>query len=320
MTEAPPAPAIVAVLALAGLAVSLAITRVRAVRRNHDRAAHPLPPLDARQRAAGTRIEADVRALAREPRSALEAGSLDRAAALIASRLETATTDDALNVVAEIEGRGGGIIVVGAHYDSVAGSPGADDNASGVATLLELHRRFRGETPQKTVRFIAFSNEEPPFFQTPEMGSCVYAAAAAARGEKIDAMINIESVGYYADRQEYPAGLSAIYPARGDFIAFVANIPSAGLLRRCARAFRSSSPVPVESAALPELVSGVAWSDQWSFWRIGVPAVMITDTAFFRNPHYHTAGDLPDTLDYARLSLVADGLEAAVRALANEGS
>jgi Zn-dependent M28 family amino/carboxypeptidase len=224
------------------------------------------------------------------------------------------------NVSAEITGvrRPREIVVVGAHYDSVSETTGADDNASGVAAMLALARVFASKHPQATLRFVAFANEEPPYFQTPDMGSLVYAKACKDRGERIVAMLSLETIGYYsdaADSQKYPAPLSLFYPSSGDFIGFVGDRSSADLVRRVVNAFRSTTKFPCEGAALPSGVPGVGWSDQWSFWQVGYPAVMVTDTAPFRYPRYHTKADTPDKLDYDRMTRVVQGLERVVEDL-----
>lgn len=231
----------------------------------------------------------------------------------------TAQATPCSNIEVEIRGRNANeIVVIGAHYDSVDGSPGADDNASGTAALLALARRMAHSTPARTIRFVAFVNEEPPHFQTNEMGSVVYARRSAERKENIAAMISLESIGYFSDRpgsQEYPPILGAFFPSRGNFIAFAGNLGSYGLLRRSIRAFRASATVPSEGAALPELIPEIGWSDQWAFWRAGYDGIMVTDTAPFRNPGYHTDRDTPETIDYDRFARVVDGLGAVVRAL-----
>ena len=231
-----------------------------------------------------------------------------------------------MNIECEVRGDEE-IIVVGAHYDTVPGSPGADDNASGVAAVIAMAQRLAAEVggaplgrpPRKTIRFVAFANEEPPFFATPQMGSFRYAQRCRDRQEKIIGMFSLETIGYFSDApksQQYPSLLHLIYPPTANFIAFVSNLKSRALLRRSVRAFRKACDVPAESGALPEFIAGVSWSDQWSFWQCGYPAVMVTDTALFRNPHYHTATDRPETLDYGRLAKVVDGLTAMVRQLA----
>ncbi|HWI40022.1 MAG TPA: M20/M25/M40 family metallo-hydrolase, partial [Verrucomicrobiae bacterium] len=214
---------------------------------------------------------------------------------------------------------GGGTVVVGAHYDTVPGSPGADDNASGVATVLELARRFRGRGGEHTIRFVFFVNEEPPFFKGELMGSRVYARWLRSRGEKVVGMLSVESVGYFSDArgsQSYPFPNPGLYPGTGNFIGFVSNLGSQPLLMRALRSFRGRGSIPSEGLAAPGLVAGTDWSDHASFWEQGFPALMVTDTAPFRNPHYHTAGDLPERLDFRRMAEVAEGLAAVVEDLA----
>jgi hypothetical protein len=219
------------------------------------------------------------------------------------------------NLSVEISGarRPEEIVVIGAHYDSHGDAPAADDNASGVAATLALARAFAGKrpVPDRTVRFVLFANEEPPFFQTDAMGSRVYARRCRARGETIVAMLSLETIGYYSDRpgsQKYPFPLSAAYPTRGDFIGFVGDLSSRRLVREVIGSFRRHASFPSEGAALPSGLQGVGWSDQWSFWQEGYPAVMVTDTAQFRNPHYHTPQDTPETLDFDRMARVVEGL------------
>jgi Zn-dependent M28 family amino/carboxypeptidase len=227
------------------------------------------------------------------------------------------------NIVVEIPGRdlAEEIVVVGAHYDSVMGSPGANDNASGVAALLELAREFCAAGPMRTLRLVAFVNEEPPFFKGAEMGSLVYARAARVKGEKIVAMVSLETIGYYSEAegsQEYPfSPLRFFYPTRGNFVAFVGNFASRRLLQKALAAFRGTGVFPSEGLVAPEWLIGVDWSDQWSFWRNGYPAIMITDTAPFRYHHYHTRSDTPDKVDYRALARVTTGLKGMVEGLCN---
>jgi hypothetical protein len=211
------------------------------------------------------------------------------------------------------------ILIIGAHYDSVFGSPGANDNGSGVAATLALARRFAGRASQHTLRFIAFVNEEPPYFLSGEMGSLVYARRCKERGDKISAMISLETIGYFSDApdsQTYPSpGLGVFYPKVGNFIGFVSNVQSRALLRQVIRLFRKNAKIPSEGAALPGFIPGVSWSDQWSFWQEGYPAMMVTDTAPFRYPYYHSSNDTPDKLDYDRFTLVVSGMEKVIEAL-----
>src|SRR2546426_1815512 len=212
------------------------------------------------------------------------------------------------------------VIVLGAHYDTAEDAPGADDNASGVAGVLELARVFAKERQSRTVRFVFFPNEEPPSFPTADMGSRHYATAARVRNDQIVAMLSIESIGYYDTEkgsQRYPFPLNLAYPNVGDFIGFVSNLRSRALLHRAIAAFRAHPTMPTQGAAAPSWVPGVWWSDHWSFWREGYRAIMITDTAPYRNPFYHTPQDTPDKLDYDRMARVVHGLAHVVRAVAN---
>jgi hypothetical protein len=215
--------------------------------------------------------------------------------------------------------KAGEIVLVGAHYDTVPGSPGANDNASGVAALLEISRDFARFRPERTVRFVAFVNEEPPFFASDRMGSAVYAKAARERGDDIRLMVSLEMLGYYSDRpgsQSYPPLLGLFYPDRANFVAMVSNFRSRQALQELVRAFRGGSDFPVESLATFEFVPGLAWSDQLSFWRHGYAAAMVTDTAFYRYPHYHRASDTPEKLAYDSMSRVVVGLRGAIAGIA----
>lgn len=214
-------------------------------------------------------------------------------------------------------------IVLGAHYDTVRGTPGADDNASGVAALIELVRALVPGSLRRprarTLRLVAFANEEAPFFDTPECGSLVYARALKAAGERVRVMLSLEMLGFFSDHpgsQHYPPLLSPFYPDRGNFIGLVSNLGSRARLLELAAAFAAASRFPVEHLASPEWVPGVALSDHHSFWREGYPAVMVTDTAFYRNPHYHTATDTPDTIDADALAAVTAGIAGAVARIA----
>lgn len=223
------------------------------------------------------------------------------------------------NIETEIAGARPEILLIGAHYDSVFGSPGANDNGSGVAATLALARRFAGRKTEHTLRFVAFVNEEPPYFLSGEMGSLVYAGRCKARGDKISVMISLETIGYFSDApnsQTYPSpGLGIFYPKVGNFIGFVSNVHSRALLRRVIALFRQHAKIPSEGAALPWFIPGVSWSDQWSFWKHGYPGIMITDTAPFRYPYYHSANDTPNKLDYDRFALVVSGMEKVIEQL-----
>ena len=226
---------------------------------------------------------------------------------------------DARNIEVEVRGTGEESIVVGAHYDSVAGAPGANDNGSGVAATLELARRLRGTAPARTLRFVFFVNEEPPFFQGMDMGSRRYAIRARERNERIAAMFSLETIGWYSEQpgsQRYPFPLSLFYPSTGNFIAFVSNLSSRALLHESIASFRRQAKFASEGIAAPALIPGVDWSDHASFWEQGYPALMVTDTALYRYPHYHSAADTPDKVDYERLARVVAGLEQILRELA----
>ncbi len=210
------------------------------------------------------------------------------------------------------------IIVVGAHYDTVPGSPGANDNGTGVVAVLALARAFAEAEIARTLRFVAFVNEEPPYFQTAQMGSLVYAKECREQDENIVAMFSLETIGYYSDEensQDYPFPLSLFYPTTGNFIGFVGNLASRGLVRDGVGSFRKQVEFPCEGAAVPGGIPGVGWSDHWAFWHEGYPAVMVTDTAPFRYPYYHTAEDTIDKIRFDRLARVVRGLEKVLRDL-----
>jgi Zn-dependent M28 family amino/carboxypeptidase len=222
------------------------------------------------------------------------------------------------NIICEIKGKEPGLpsLVVGAHYDTVAGTPGADDNASGIAGLLELARMTALNPMRTTVHFAAFSLEEPPVFMSSRMGSHIYAKSLKEEGARLCGMVSLEMLGYYCDRkgcQYYPLPfLRYFYPDRGDFISFVGNISSRTFTKKIKDSFKSYSILPVVSLNTLSIVPGVDFSDHRSFWKFGYPAFMITDTAFYRNPNYHGAGDTPETLDYDRMAELINGLYKAL--------
>jgi Zn-dependent M28 family amino/carboxypeptidase len=294
-----------------------------------------LRPMPAEWEPVRRALEGDVRRLASEigPRHVGQPERLNQAAQFIEASLQgagfasverqtfTVRGVTCANLAVERPGASAPneILVVGAHYDTDPFTPGADDNASGVAALLALARAFVNTTQPRTIRFVAFVNEEMPHFYTQDMGSFRAARRSRERGENIVGMLSLESIGYYstvAHSQRYPAALGAIYPDTGDFIGFVSNLRSRGLLRRAVQAFRRHAEFPTEAAALPAFVPGVAWSDHWAYWKHGYPAIMVTGTAPFRNPNYHRMTDTPDTLDYDRLTRVVSGLASVVRELA----
>jgi Zn-dependent M28 family amino/carboxypeptidase len=228
------------------------------------------------------------------------------------------------NLIATREGstRRNEILLLGAHYDSVVGSPGANDNASGVAALLEISRMFQTLESELTVRFVAFVNEEPPFFWTGQQGSRVYAEAARRRGDDIRLMASLETIGCYSSEpgtQRYPPLFRFFYPDCGNFIGIVSDFRSRTAMRRLAAAFRAHSDFPLQTASTFRFVPGVAWSDHDSFWHQGYSAVMVTDTAFYRYRHYHAPSDTPDKLAYPEFANVTLGLFRAFAVLASEG-
>jgi hypothetical protein len=229
------------------------------------------------------------------------------------------------NLVVEITGtkRPGDIVILGAHYDTIPSTPGADDNASAVAVLLEVARLFRAWTPRRTVRFVAFPCEEMPHFHTHEMGSQVYARQCRARGERIVGMLCLEMVGFFTSElgvQQLPPGiprfLRPIFPRRSDFLAAVGNLRSWRLVRAFRRGFKRAVRFPLFSIVLPELIHDIRRSDNASFWDQGYQALMVTDTSYLRNRHYHMPTDTPETLDYLSMAYVTRGVLGALGYLA----
>jgi Zn-dependent M28 family amino/carboxypeptidase len=228
------------------------------------------------------------------------------------------------NLVAEQPGTdaAAGVLLVGAHYDTAPGTPGANDNGSGVAVLLELPAALAGAPRARTVRYVAFVNEEPPYFATEDMGSRVHARGARRRGENIAGMLSLETVGYYTDAprsQAYPFPLDRLYPSTGNFLAVVGNVRSRGLVRDFLRHFLAATDFPAEAAATLESVPGIGWSDHWAFWQEGYPAIMLTVTAPFRYPYYHGSQDLPDRLAWPAFTRAAQAIMRAVEGLASLG-
>ncbi len=296
----------------------------------------PLPPVTPAQVTLADELKAHVAMLAGTigHRNVEHPENLKKAAGYIEAqwaksglkvgRQEYASAGQSVfNLDAEIKGQSPEIILIGAHYDSVRGSPGANDNASGVAALLALGKRLsahaaaNGPFP-KTLRLAAFVNEEPPFFQTDQMGSLVYAKRCKERSEPIVAMLALETIGCYSDdpdSQRYPKPISLFYPSRGNFIAFVGNVQSGGLVKRIVGKFRKDIRFPSEGAALLGFIEGVGWSDHWSFWENGYKGLMVTDTAPFRYKWYHTKDDTPDKIDYEKTARVVEGVEVVIKDL-----
>jgi hypothetical protein len=260
---------------------------------------------------------------------------LDRAAGYISSEFRAAGFDvteqqyevaglGVRNLVIHYGPETGSVVVVGAHYDVCGDQHGADDNASAVGAMLELARLLaeRRPTVVRRIELVAYTLEEPPFFRTDAMGSAVHVRSLHQRGVQVSAMLCLEMVGYFSDRphsQRFPApGLGLLYPHTGDFIAVVGNLGSRRLTREVKARMAGACTVPVHSINAPALVPGVDLSDHLSYWREGIPAVMITDTAFYRNPNYHMTSDTAETLDYGRMAEVVRGVYSAVCALAGD--
>lgn len=235
------------------------------------------------------------------------------------------TTSDVPSVNLEVEIKGSrqpeDIIVIGAHYDTVRNCPGANDNGSGVAFLLELARQLADAQPARTIRLVAFANEEAPFYNGKDMGSLHYARRCQQRQENIVTMLSLETMGFYSDQpgsQHYPFPFSVFYPDTANFIAFVGNVRSYHLVRQAIGAFRQHAHFPSEGLVAPSFITGIGWSDHWSFWKAGYPAIMVTDTAFFRYNAYHTATDTAEKLDYERMARVVNGLVHTILKLADQ--
>lgn len=275
------------------------------------------------------KLEQHVRALSEElPARAANARALEASAAYIAAQLRAAgaTVRDQVyevdgvayrNIITEFGPKEGARIVVGAHYDSAHGLPGADDNASGVAGLIELARALAARAPSQRIELVAYTLEEPPYFRGPHMGSAVHAASLKASGAQVRLMLSLEMIGYFTDApdsQAFPlAALRPFYPGTGNFAAIVGGFSDFRLSRDAKRIMRSASSLPVYSVNAPAFVPGIDFSDHLNYWAQGYPALMITDTAYYRNTAYHTLEDTADRLDYARMAQLVLGVEALVR-------
>lgn len=293
-----------------------------------------LPPPTEQLARLATALRGHVVAIASKPHNLLYPAELEQAADYIAAHLrrlgyevkeQRYVTRHGLasrNIWVEIAPMDGtaGWLVVGAHYDSAGNAPGANDNGSGVAAVLELARLFENWTPERRgVILVLFANEEPPYFRTDDMGSRRFAKLLADGKRSVSGMMCLETIGWFDDRpgsQEYPPPLSALFSNKGDFLAFVAMPGSRTFMHRVLGNFREVSPIPTIGGVAPSFIPGIDWSDHASFAAQSMPAVMITDTAPFRYPHYHEPTDTPDKLDYIRLAHVTLGVGHAVRRLA----
>jgi hypothetical protein len=292
-----------------------------------------LPALTAEERALAAALKRHIESIAVREHNVAHYDELEKAArhleATLASygytvgRQEYVVSGKTVrNIDAVIESQGGAdpeVIVVGAHYDSAEDAPGANDNASGSAAVLELARLLKDLQTRKRIRFVLFVNEEPPYFMTRDMGSLRYAEALAARKERVTAMYSLETLGYYSDApgsQKYPFPFGLMFPDRGDFVAFVGLTNSRPLVHETMRSFRSHTSFPTVGGIAPVIIPGIGWSDHWAFGQYGFQGVMVTDTAPFRYPHYHEPTDTPDKVDHERLARVVKGMERVIRELA----
>lgn len=282
------------------------------------------PPVDP------ARLEAHVRKLSVDfyPRSFEHPAKLERTAAYIEAQFKDAGAQVSIqdvvvdaerykNVVARFGPASGRLLVIGAHYDSHGATPGADDNASGIAGLLELAHLLGQSAPTRPVELVAYTLEVPPHFRSPHMGSVWHARALKEAGRDVEFMLSLETIGYFSDSpgsQAYPlAAMKLGYPDRGNFIALVGQFGDFGLSRLLKGVMSGASELPVYSLNAPGLVQGVDFSDHRSYWAQGYPAMMVTDTAFMRNPNYHRVGDTFDKLDYKRMSLVVQAVYAVAK-------
>lgn len=284
----------------------------------------PPEPLTEAERVIRDKLYGDIRRVTHEigERNLQHYDALMQSAAYIRERFEgcgyevrsqpfTVEGRQVENIEAEIRGQKPGILVVGAHYDSVFGTRGANDNGTGVAALLVLAGELRHARPENTIRFVAFVNEEPPYSYTENMGSLVCAKQCKERGENIIGMISLETIGYFSDKkgsQSYPFPMSAFYPNTGNFIGFVGNTPSSDFLLKAITSFRKHARFPSEGGIMPTFIPQAGWSDHWSFWQMGYPAFMITDTAPFRYPFYHMPEDTMDKICFDPFAKVVSGL------------
>jgi len=293
----------------------------------------PPPAPEAPQLDRAARLMADVRALSDTigTRSMERPEALERAALFVEQQLQAAglpprresytlPQGTVSNVLAEVAGgaRQAEWVLVGAHYDTVDGSPGADDNASGVAALLELARALADSRPARSLRLLAFVNREPPHYATDAMGSLVHARACRARGEQVVAMLSLDCLGFYSQEpgsQELPEVVASLYPDVGNYLAVVGNLSSSALVKQVLASFRAHATLPSEGSAAPGGLPGVGWSDHWAFWELDYPAVVVTDTGPFRNPDYHGFADTSSRLDVPSFTRAVDGLEAVLREL-----
>jgi len=318
--------AVLVTLAVLGFGAVLWMTSVPG--RSHS---GPLPPLTAEEARLAERLREHVQVIGSRPHNVAYQRELEQAALYIEEvlaslgyqlRRQTYEADGLevrnIEVMIEPATAAAETLVLGAHYDSYLFAPGANDNATGVAAVLELARLLRdlrNRSPLR-IRLVLFVNEEPPFSHSELMGSLVYARALNRSGEPVLGMMSLETLGCYTDAensQNYPWPLGLLYPSTGNFVAFVGLVSSRCFVRRTVETFRGLVPFPSVGGTAPGFIPGIDWSDHWSFEQVGIPALMITDTALYRYPYYHTIEDTPDKVDYDKLARIVAGLAAVVR-------
>lgn len=292
-----------------------------------------LVPATLDERSLAQRLKRHVVAIASKPHNVVHYAELERAAAYIEAEL-TRLGYAPQNQIFDTEGKrvrnievvipatksgANSSLVIGAHYDSDGDAPGANDNGTGTAALIELARLLKDVTPKnKSLRLVLFVNEESPYYRTDQMGSLRYARYLKERNEHVAGMISLETIGFFSDApgsQKYPPPFGLFFPPTANFISFVAMPGSRGFLHQVVAAFRRNTKFPTVGGTAPDQFEGIGWSDHWSFWHLGYPAVMVTDTALYRYPYYHTPEDTPEKVDYNKLARITFGLEKTIRQL-----
>jgi hypothetical protein len=295
----------------------------------------PPPALTAEERQLAQRLGAHVTAIASVPHNTEQPAALERSAAAVEaafaalgytpqSQVYEAGGARVRNIWVQIEPEGGqaakDAIVVGAHYDSAHDAPGANDNGSGTAAVIELARLLKSHTPKRTrLYLVAFTNEEAPFWGTPDHGAARFADMLIARGETVRGMLSLETLGWFDDTpgsQRYPKPFNWIYPDVGNFVAFVGMPGSRTWLHDVIEPFRRNAQVPTIGGIAPSYIPGIAWSDHAPFADRGIPALMLTDTAPFRYPHYHRPTDTPDKVNVDMLARIVLALQGTILELA----
>ena len=294
----------------------------------------PLPAPTPKERDLASRLRAHVLVIASAPHNVRHDAELEAAALYIEGELQkigysvgrqefSVDGTNVRNIEAVRDARGHAAtatLVVGAHYDSYEDAPGANDNATGTAAVIELARLLKDWQPERTrLRLVLFVNEEPPYYRTRDMGSWRYAERLSETGEHVLGMIALETIGAFSDTpnsQRYPQPFGLIFPSTANFIAFVGLPGARGFLHNVIGSFRRNLAFPSIGGLAPDIVPGIGWSDHWAFQQFSFPAIMMTDTAPYRYRHYHLPSDTPDKVDYDKLARITSGLELVVRDIA----